>query len=336
MTIRNANLSFSKPEITLIPAIKLNDSVTTSLKGTLETFVFLHTPKTAGTNISFLMTALFKLGITNGVFRFGSPRVNGQSPNLISDGWQGGLESARDPLYSRPPNLEDYDFISGHMPLGLDRVININPRYFSIIRHPVDREISSVNFDYQRGFIEAEVAKEYMLDTMIDNPQTRILAGDSCFTDKCNEEMFNKAIQNIANCFSFIAPQEAINLVLGLLLNHYGIDAIGIARPQVTGIKVFNETDQEMQNQLSQKHSFDVSLFKYAQQYWDQNFASKGFQKAALAPSEKIIVLDSSFAQTKIPKMMSLEQIQHHNSIIDSSELVMAQQKHSEAPKKRP
>jgi hypothetical protein len=77
-----------------------------------NTIIFVHPPKTAGTNICFMAEALSKNSNSFKCIRFAVPRVPMRSPGFISEGWSGGLESAFNALRADPDYCKDKNFIS--------------------------------------------------------------------------------------------------------------------------------------------------------------------------------------------------------------------------------
>jgi hypothetical protein len=125
------------------------------------------------------------------------PRKKGESPNKITENWIGGLASFDIAMKSEPQALRELAVISGHFPFGIHKHLERNPKYITLLREPIARVVSTTNFDYQRGYVNKESAKDYLLNAEIDNTQTRLLAGEEFMTGPCNDETFEAAKKNI-------------------------------------------------------------------------------------------------------------------------------------------
>lgn len=308
---RHKDLSFSGSRLQIFEPFELTDTIQE------QQIVFVHPPKTGGTNLSFLATAWSKTDPNFNIHRFAVPRIEGQSPNLMTYGWEGGLAAARESLRRDPHMADAFRLVSGHFPYGLHEMTQIPSAYIGLIRDPIEREISALNFDYQRGFIDEDEAKTYLLETMINNPQTRIFAGgDDAF--RCDSsidicDIYDRAIQNIEDNFAFVAPSHASFEAAQALAGMCDMPAFAMPRAQVTGIKLISEISSETRGRLSQRHLFDDYLFDTAEQTWEDWKAKHVKGVRPVREDEKILTLLPDFARTKTPVFMSREEIEAHN-----------------------
>ena len=324
MTIsRYADLSFSNSQIDILHPFLLKDLDLSSISN----LIFVHPPKVAGTNLTFFMNAVSTLHPEIEVLRLAVPRIPGQSPNLITSGWEGGLKNIQDRLRADPSLFKNTSFVSGHFPVGLDEYIS-NSSYIALVRNPIEREISALNFDYQRGYIEADQAEEYLFRTMIDNPQTRMLAGLSYMNGPCNEETYAAAVKNIREKFLFVAPHDEANSVLQVLAGIYDVGSFGISRPQITGIKLIDTPSDALAENLARKHHFDFRLSLEVNQAWKEWKANYVAGEKIDIRDEKILCLGPEFAKTKKPVLLTYQEILANNS--EASSLVEVSQNHSE------
>ncbi len=322
---RAADLSFASNKLKILPTVLLKKEFLDPAKPIL----FIHPPKTAGTNIANLAKAIT---IEQGTIELRAvvPKQEGKSPNLFIEGKVGGLETVKADPKCFDCSTKDVKFISGHMPLpSLENEFT----YFcieglnciGIIRDPVDRELSSANFDYQRKYVEASEIQDYILNKPIDNLQTRLLAGERYMVGECNEETLEAAKQNILSRFKFVAPSEDVELVMSLLSTHFEIKHVAYARAQVTGIKVVDKTNTGLCEALRVKHHYDYSLYQWVREQW-QVWKEEYIEsiEEVEAYDEQYLVLNPFFSQTKKPELMYLSQIEQLDG---HGELIPLQQK---------
>ncbi|KKB96340.1 hypothetical protein SZ25_00578 [Candidatus Arcanobacter lacustris] len=322
---RANDLSFASNELKILPIITLKDNVLDPNKPLL----FIHPPKTAGTNVANLAKAITIVQETVEV-RAVVPKQGGMSPNLFTKGKIGGLKTIIENPNTFDCSTKDIKFISGHMPLpSLENEYNYfhtdGLNYIGIIRDPIERELSSANFDYQRKYVEKDDIEDYILNQAIDNLQTRLIAGEQYMEGECNEQTLEIAKQNILSRFKLVAPSEDVEIVMSLLGNYFKINNIAYARAQVTGIKVVSKENEVLCEALKEKHQYDYSLYQWVREWW-KNWKNEHIEsiREIKDDSHQYLVLDPYFSQTKKPEFMYLDQIQGFDNNIG---LVALQQK---------
>lgn len=234
-------------------------------------------------------------------------------------------EAARKDLHS--PN-----FISGHFPVGVHNFLQHNFNYIAMIRDPVEREISGINFDYQRGYIEAEDAEFYLMNTMLDNPQTRIIAGEKAMYGPCSEEAYQQALTNLDKLFLFAAPHSAAFEVMQTLGNFYQSGPFAIAKAQVTGIKLIEQPSSDLAERLRTKHCFDTKLAQHVKTQWDRWKDDHVLGTVAAQPDDTLLCIGPDFAATKTPVLLKRSDVEQHNARTADG-LVESSQHHTEIDK---
>src|SRR5690348_16617411 len=73
-----ARLSFASQNLVYLPSVKFK-----SLIEPAKTLIFIHAPKTGGTNLAYVAEALNNSRETFQAIRFGVPRIKNQSPGII-------------------------------------------------------------------------------------------------------------------------------------------------------------------------------------------------------------------------------------------------------------
>lgn len=321
---RQKNLSFSSPTLQILPIVRLNNGIFVQNK----TIVFIHQSKTAGTNIDYLMKALAEIsGFVQE--RAKVPEQEGVSPNLFVEGSIGGLNT----IYSNPERFDcknrDIKFISGHIPLPTiqneSAYFKTEVNYITLVRDPIDRELSLANFAYQRNYIKQEDAAFFILNQTIDNIQTRFLAGEDYMVGECNETTFEAAKQNILNRFTLTATTENVEIVMSILANHFGFQNIAYSKGQISGMKILTRDNTTLCEELAHKNQFDIRLYNFVKTYW-QDWKAQNIEEISdnKNSSVKYLVLLPSFYQTKTVEYMNLSEIEHYGE--NRSELEMIYQ----------
>ena len=312
---RAKNLSFARTKLEILPKIILKQK----LWQDNETTIFLHTPKTGGTNLVNLVDAISSMDSDMVVRKVSSPFIEGRSPTLFTEGHLGGLNTITSNISDFNGKEVHLDFISVHMPvpeLEVESKVFGDHEifYISLIRDPIERELSSTNFDFQRGYIEKPDAVSHLLEKAIDNPQTRLLAGVSSMSGECTEITLERAKENIKNRFKFVAPTEDVETVMSIVANHFGIYNVAYARAQITGMKAITTQDPELYAKLALKHKYDLELYDWIKKEWalwkKQNIeiiSNKTHSKDAY------LTLMPNFYEALNPVIMTLEQIEKYN-----------------------
>lgn len=301
-----ANLSYAKQKIHILPGFEMPEAQP------VEQIIFLHIPKTAGTNLDKISSALSR---TNKKFhhqRLPVPRVTGRSPNLITSDWIGGLKQ----LENNPhllDNLPQNCFLTGHFPYGLHRHLTRHSKYITLIRNPLTREFSDANFAYQRGFITAEQFISYLLDVMIDNPQVRLIAGLECMQGPCSEETLQKAKENIERDFLLAAPIEDVDTFIQLLASLQGWGPIAYAPMQVTGQKVADAPSPALAQALLEKHKWDLELYEWVKKRWYEKKKRSRLIPKTLSPDAPILTLMPDYLTSLQVRFFTISELNAYN-----------------------
>ena len=83
---RHANLSYSQQVIHVLPELEIYP------QDSLKRVIFLHIPKTAGTNVDNIAKAFSIMTDAFHYLRLVVPRIPGSSPIQITEGWLGGCQ----------------------------------------------------------------------------------------------------------------------------------------------------------------------------------------------------------------------------------------------------
>jgi hypothetical protein len=318
--LEKRNVSYASKRVEVLPLCALEHPPVEDKNACI---IFVHPPKVGGTNLTFIMHAI--LGDHN--IRYAVPRVEGVSPGFITPGWIGGMAK----LKADPGPLPADDrliFVSGHFPYGAHEYLPPKKTmYVSLLCKPEKREISSLNFDFQRGYVKREEAESYLLDRMIDNPQTRMIAGEIFMRGPCDERTLDRAKRNLEN-FLLVGVIEETNTFMQAFLSLFKLQPVAIGHTQVTADKVYETVSDELKAKLIAKHRFDAQLYEHVKDRWTRWKQLFLKDPLPIAADQKILTIFPEFANTKKPEFKTLTEITEYNAAQGEGDLVQVSQKH--------
>lgn len=220
-----SNITYNTAKIKILPLVELLHHPNN------HNMIFLHIPKVGGTNISYITEAYEGLNTK----RFSIPRHNNISPTLITENWIGSMHNLENNCYNDLCN--QYNVISGHFPYGVHEFLSKKFRYITLVRHPIERELSSLNFDYQRGYIKNKTnAKNYILYNMLDNPQTRMLAGKKYMSGVCDINTLKIAKNNLDKHFMIAGVTDDTDTFIQVIASILKIGINSFEKPSIEKI----------------------------------------------------------------------------------------------------
>lgn len=308
------NLSYSRKTIHILPELE------TQPQDSINRIIFLHIPKTAGTNIDNISKSMSSIKSSFYYQRLTVPRIPGCSPVQIVEGWIGGWQQLN--LNSQLlDTLPESFFLTGHFPYGLDKYLSSPVKYITLVRNPLERELSTANFAYQRGYIDAEEFASYLLDQMIDNPQVRLIAGKEAMVGPCTEETLSIAMQNIERDFLLIAPSEDVDIFLQLLASFQKWGPLAYAPMQITHEKIAEKLDPFLEKKLLQKHQLDMRLYNWVKERWNLYKQSMIIGEKTILPDQLIFTLMPDHLSSREPQWLTISDIEAHNRIYSTEDL---------------
>lgn len=304
--------SFAAKTLTMLPMVAFRQPIAPT-----EKIIFIHTSSTGGTPLHYLVQAMERSGNWPQIKmeRFGVPRTPWISNNRLHLGYIGGMQTAWDELKNDPKYCDQYNFISGHFPFGLHEYAHLtNAKYITLIRHPVDREISALNFDYQRGFVAKDEALQYIRGSL-DNPQTRTLAGVKYMSGECNAATLARAKENIEKFFlpGGVGVTEDTNAFMQVLASRQGWGDVATTQAQVTGDKLIHTVPKDLQAELLARHKYDFELYVWAKARWYAWKAQNVINKDPAAV-QTYFCIPPEYPVTRKGKFLSFDQINKYNA----------------------
>ncbi len=243
-------------------------------KATIEpnqTVIFLHIPKTAGTTMYRILDR------TYGRRRIFVVGADGPAEAL------GRLPEAR---------RAELRAVAGHAGFGLHRFLPESCAYFTLLREPIDRTISYYAFakrtpeHYCHDWIhENDVSLvdfiESKIDRMVDNGQTRLLAGlptgQEAEYGQCTRDMLETAKRNLRDYFPVVGLAEEFDATLILLKKALGWRKLAYVPENVSSHRTRRqELSGAALEALARVNALDVELYAYAKSLFQEQVCQQG------------------------------------------------------------
>jgi Galactose-3-O-sulfotransferase len=261
--------------------MSLPDTIDTDVTGLVppNLLIFYHIPKAGGTTMEFVLANCFP-----GDQHFSSYVGVPDSAASIADR---GMIAEKYNLLSAEARQAIRCVAGGHVPVDIHTLFDRPAKYFTIIRHPVDRVISSFYFIRDKTYApHFEVIKDMTLEEYLDSRvgldpfdhQVRMLSG-------CEEldgpwgvdgkpvpaapveaRHLEMAKQNIEKHFITAAPLEEFSTLVVLLKRLYGwnlrnclyeLQNVTARRPQV------DDVPKATRQRIEDYNRYDMELYEW-------------------------------------------------------------------------
>lgn len=224
-----------------------------------QTLLFVHVPKAAGSTVRETLNRTF-----------GARRIfvaDSDTAAAISE-WQ-----ALTPSQRRRTRL-----IVGHMPVLMHNFVEGPFRYFTVLRHPVDRLVSHYYFvrsnrnHYLHEIVHRQrlSLEEYCLSDLtveFDNDQVRLISGlrSSVPINGINQTHLRQAIDNIERMFSVVGVQDDIaGFFEEFERSHHVRMRRGPSRNVTRSRPKLAEVPDEVRQKILARSKWDMALYEYA------------------------------------------------------------------------
>jgi Galactose-3-O-sulfotransferase len=236
--------------------------------------IFFHIPKTGGTTMGHILANCFPgdqhfncyMGVPTSAMSIDSPAMIAEKYNLLSD------EAKR-----------SCRCIIGHVPMGIHTLFDRPAKYFTILRHPVERVVSQFYFSRPKFHLIKDMTLEQYMDSRIGldpfDHQVRLLSGCEELDGPwgvdgkpvpaapVEDRHLQIAKRNIEERFIIAAPLEEFSSVVVLLRRLYGwslrnclyeVKNVTAHRPQV------DELPKSTRKRIEDCNRHDMELYEWA------------------------------------------------------------------------
>jgi hypothetical protein len=229
-----------------------------------DTLVFLHLPRTGGTTLRDILTKQY------------SNKETFENKTL--------MDTDNNFNVNNTIGKEKYKLVKGHVYFGIHKYIPQKCKYFSMMRNPIERNISLYNYIKNRpshkdnNFIKNMSIDEWVQsdrNIFTDNGQTRLIAGRHTALEipfnEMNSDHLEQAKANIAKHFILVGLTERYNETLLMLkkLLKWKTPTYSIAN----AVKRDDETkqiDAQLKELIIEYNQLDLQLYDYVSALFDE------------------------------------------------------------------
>lgn len=223
-----------------------------------RTIVFTHVPKTGGTTLDHVFGAA--AAITKHRWR----RLRMKSLNTGPRSER--LQRLLDFETVAPSILDDADYLTGHFQFGIHRCLKRPCLYVTLLRDPVARLLSNLRFGFDRGNWPRDASLESIIKSgrMLDNIQTRQLAGIADREVPCTAETLVLALKNLRQNYAIVGLTERFDETLKALITLLGWPDIAYSDRQVSQVPADGEMEAKARTEAERLFSYDMELYAEA------------------------------------------------------------------------
>jgi hypothetical protein len=243
--------------------------------------IFLHIPKTAGTTLKRVIERQYAIGEIGKCYY--QKRVKT-------------LQAALDNLVALPETqAERIKIIVGHVGFGIHSHLPWACSYFTVLRNPIERVISSyyqtrrAEFDPLRAEAQRLSLKDFVSSGLLkalDNGQTRLLSGAAVEEDllgrdteygQCKPGMLERAKKNLNERFAAVGISERFDESLMLFKREFGWSRIYYVKANVGRNRSRKEElTGDTLRCIEKYNELDMELYAYAERMLDEAIRGQG------------------------------------------------------------
>lgn len=222
-----------------------------------KTLVFTHIGKTGGTTLDHIIRgAASAAGMR--VCRLRSQRSRATPTQHIQE-----LSTFDRADFAQ---LSACDYISGHFPFGIHARLSRPCLYVTLLREPVARLLSNVRFGLDRGKWSRDVSVVALVEEgrLIDNMQTRQIAGVADRASPCTAETLALALENLRSHYAVVGVTERFDDTVRSLITLFGWPDIAYSDSQISRAASDPDLESRAREAAERYFAFDIELHAYA------------------------------------------------------------------------
>jgi hypothetical protein len=217
-----------------------------------RTIVFTHIPKTAGTTLDHIMLA--------------AALMRGAVWHRARGGIYGPLPDALAQFEARDRDLlATLDYLTGHLPYGIHAGLPRSCLYVRLLRDPTAQLLSHFRFGVARGVWSRETPVDELIRAghLIDNPQTRQIAGVRDRRAECTPATLATALSNLS-AYAVVGITERFDEFLKVLIVLLRWPDVAYTRHQVGSLQIDAGLSERVAAAAEQYCALDRALYDAA------------------------------------------------------------------------
>ena len=219
-----------------------------------HSIIFTHVPKTGGTTLDQIFSA--------------TAAATGKIARRLPMS-----HLADQPLHERNQKILDFntvasnklpaDYLSGHFQFGLHRRLDRPALYVALMRNPASRLVSNLRFAIDRGKFTNNITIDRVFENrrLLDNIQTRQLAGLADRDAPCTRETLARARDNLRRHYAIVGVTERFDETLKALITLLGWPDIAYTDRQVSRALIDPDLKQKAEAAVERYFAFDLELY---------------------------------------------------------------------------
>jgi hypothetical protein len=223
-----------------------------------HTIVFTHIGKTGGTTLDHIVRVAASVGAKRAC-RPRPPRGRAVPPS------QHNQELLHLDLIDHD-QLSSCDYVIGHFPFGLHARLPRPCLYITLLRDPVARLLSNIRFglDRQKWPRDTSISALVEQGRLIDNMQTRQIAGIADRDEPCTSKTLTTAIDNLRSHYCVVGLTERFDDALKALITLLGWPDIAYSNRQVSHAPSDPDLESRVKVAAERYFAVDMELYAYA------------------------------------------------------------------------
>jgi len=174
---------------------------------------------------------------------------------------------ALDFLTNPSKDLSALKYIFGHVPYGIHEKLGLRDvAYGVVLRNPRNRIMSQIRLGLKETYnISTDDIAALIKDkNLVDNCQVRMIAGCTDGTEKCDDKMLDKALENLKENYSYVGFQESLPIFIHTLIESEGWPSVMFLDRHKSRQATLNVSSTEI-SKLQDYIRLDADLYSEAQ-----------------------------------------------------------------------
>ncbi|MCG8325362.1 MAG: sulfotransferase family protein [Thiotrichales bacterium] len=216
--------------------------------------IFTHIPKAAGTTLDRFFCVRSMLS--------NEPRIRMQGSLYGLGEYDAYQEFIRRP----ESDFASTRYLVGHLPYGIHEHLSRTPYYITLLRDPLARALSHYKFgiERKRWGTGDSLTDLYVAGVMPDNIQVRQIAGCRDKSERCDQQMLQRALENLHDKYGLVGVTGEFDAFLQKLIVLLEWPDILYTDFQTSTQELDEDAIKKMENEARPYNELDLLLYEEA------------------------------------------------------------------------